>query len=165
MDGGAVLKKVIGYELSQDIPSNARFIGTGNKRVDGYMERDSYTVPVFYYEVPEATSSKSKNTVDWSNDVKSIVEYLNFRTGKNFKHKTEKTKSLIIKWLNTGYNQKAFQRAIDNMCDRWLGDDKMQQYLRPETLFGTKFEGYYNAGEGVSESDVFGELDGILDGI
>lgn len=155
------MKKVQGFEVGQNIPSNAKFIGTGNMKKNG----TNFTVPVFYYEVPDSTSSKSRNTVDWSNDVKSIVEYLNLRTGKNFKHKTEKTRSLIIKWLNTGYDQKAFHRAIDNMCDRWLGDDKMQQYLRPETLFGNKFEGYYNAGEGVNEIDVFGELDGILDGI
>jgi hypothetical protein len=35
--------------------------------------------------------------------------------------------------------------VIDKKCQEWLGDPKMQQYLRPETLFGTKFEGYLNA--------------------
>ena len=27
---------------------------------------------------------------------------------------------------------------------QWLHDEKMETYLRPETLFGTKFEGYLN---------------------
>lgn len=34
---------------------------------------------------------------------------------------------------------------IDKKCSEWLGNSKMEQYLRPETLFGTKFEGYLNA--------------------
>ena len=29
------------------------------------------------------------------------------------------------------------------MCSKWGGTD-MAQYLRPETLFGNKFEGYLN---------------------
>lgn len=37
--------------------------------------------------------------------------------------------------------------VIDNMCDRWLGDAKMADYLRPDTLFRPKFEGYLNMGK------------------
>ena len=33
---------------------------------------------------------------------------------------------------------------IDKKCSEWLGTD-MEQYLRPQTLFGTKFESYLNA--------------------
>ena len=29
----------------------------------------------------------------------------------------------------------------------WKNDDKMSKYLRPETLFGAKFEGYLNQEE------------------
>ena len=32
---------------------------------------------------------------------------------------------------------------IDVKCDQWLNTD-YQKFLRPETLFGTKFEGYLN---------------------
>lgn len=33
---------------------------------------------------------------------------------------------------------------IDWKTSEWLGNDKMDRYLRPETLFGTKFESYLN---------------------
>jgi uncharacterized phage protein (TIGR02220 family) len=33
------------------------------------------------------------------------------------------------------------------MADEWGADSKMMRYLRPETLFGPKFEGYLNRPE------------------
>ena len=29
-------------------------------------------------------------------------------------------------------------------CEQWIGDPEMAQYLRPETLYSNKFEGYLN---------------------
>ena len=40
------------------------------------------------------------------------------------------------------------KRLIDNKINSWLNNEKMNEYLRPQTLFGTKFESYLN------ESDV-----------
>ena len=37
-----------------------------------------------------------------------------------------------------------FKTVIDKKCAEWLQDGNMVQYLRPETLFGTKFETYLN---------------------
>ena len=37
-----------------------------------------------------------------------------------------------------------FKTVIDKKCDEWIGTE-WEKYLRPETLFGTKFEGYLNA--------------------
>ena len=37
-----------------------------------------------------------------------------------------------------------FKKVIDNKVAAWKGDPKMEQYLRPETLFSTKFETYLN---------------------
>ena len=34
--------------------------------------------------------------------------------------------------------------VIDKKCAEWIGTE-YEKYLRPETLFGTKFEGYLNA--------------------
>lgn len=158
MDRRVVLKRVIGYKLEQDIPSNAKFIGTGNMKVGSPFP--DKTFPLFYYEVPDKVEVKKR--VSHSDAIENIVEYLNYKADKNYKSKTDKTRKLITKWLNSDYTQEDFYKMIDNMCDRWLGDDKMQQYLRPETLFGTKFEGYLNSGHGATEDDVFSELDGII---
>ena len=37
-----------------------------------------------------------------------------------------------------------FKKVIDWKVSQWTGNKEMEKYLRPETLFGTKFEGYLN---------------------
>ena len=47
--------------------------------------------------------------------------------------------------LAEGFTVSDFKQVIDNKCNDWLRDQKMKEYLRPETLFGTKFESYLNS--------------------
>jgi uncharacterized phage protein (TIGR02220 family) len=72
-----------------------------------------------------------------------IIEYLNLKTGKNFKSTTKITLKLIKARLNEGFTLDDFKTVIDNMKSSWTGT-KFQQYLAPTTLFGTKFETYLN---------------------
>ena len=46
--------------------------------------------------------------------------------------------------LSEGFTIEDFKTVIDKKCAEWLGTD-YEQYLRPQTLFGTKFESYLNA--------------------
>ena len=82
-----------------------------------------------------------------STEIKAIVDYLNEVSGKNFRAGTPKTKALIKARLNEGFSVNDFKAVIDKKYKQWRGGD-MEKYIRPETLFGTKFEGYLN------ESDV-----------
>lgn len=95
----------------------------------------------------------------------SIVGHLNEKAGTGYKPTSKKTQSLIKARINDGFTVDDFKRVIDNKCAEWIGSD-MEQYLRPETLFGTKFESYLNAKTRKSkqqhrhtEAD---DLDGIL---
>lgn len=72
-----------------------------------------------------------------------IVNYLNQRIGSQYKHTTKKTRALIKARWNEGFRLEDFQTVIDKKANEWIGTD-MQKYLRPETLFGNKFEGYLN---------------------
>lgn len=74
---------------------------------------------------------------------KEITEYLNKRTGANYRHTTKKTKDLIKARFNEKFTLEDFKEVIDKKCVEWMNTD-MQKYLRPETLFGTKFESYLN---------------------
>jgi uncharacterized phage protein (TIGR02220 family) len=74
-----------------------------------------------------------------------IVSYLNQKAGTKYKATTPKTKTAIHARLSEGFTVDDFKTVIDKKCSEWLGDEKMERYLRPETLFGTKFEGYLNA--------------------
>ena len=93
-------------------------------------------------------SNKNKNIeIEEEKEMyKEIVSYLNEKTGKQFKHSSQKTQTAIHARLAEGFKLDDFRAVIDKKCADWLGDKKMEEYLRPETLFGTKFEGYLNAG-------------------
>lgn len=79
---------------------------------------------------------------------KEIVEYLNQRTGCNYKASTNKTQDQIKARFNEGFTLEDFKIVIDKKTNEWYGTE-MQKYLRPETLFGTKFEGYLNQQEAI----------------
>ena len=67
-------------------------------------------------------------------------------TGSNYKATSKKTQSLIRARLLDGFTVDDFQTVITKKAKEWQNTD-MAQYLRPETLFGTKFEGYLNQPE------------------
>ena len=74
---------------------------------------------------------------------KEIIEYLNNRVGTNYKYTTNKTRDLIKARFNEGFTLEDFKEVIDKKSMEWINTD-MKKYLRPETLFGTKFESYLN---------------------
>jgi uncharacterized phage protein (TIGR02220 family) len=74
-----------------------------------------------------------------------IISHLNEKAGTKYKATTAKTKTAIHARLSEGFTVDDFKTVIDKKCAEWIGDEKMEKYLRPETLFGTKFEGYLNA--------------------
>ena len=74
-----------------------------------------------------------------------VIDYLNQKTGKNFKHTSKVTQRHIRARLAEGFTVSDFKQVIDKKCSDWLRDQKMKEYLRPETLFGTKFESYLNS--------------------
>lgn len=100
-----------------------------------------------------------------------IVSYLNQKAGTNYRPTTQKTKTAIHARLSEGFTVDDFKTVIDKKCGEWLGDEKMERYLRPETLFGTKFEGYLNAkitksgtvsANGIRIDDSLNDLDGLF---
>ena len=96
-------------------------------------------------ENPIAVKQRQINTKEENTNIyKYIVDYLNEKTNSKYKHTTPKTKSLINARLREGFTVEDFTKVIDTKCNEWLSDDRMKVYLRPETLFGTKFEGYLN---------------------
>lgn len=76
--------------------------------------------------------------------ITEIVDYLNEKAHKNYRSYNKETIRHINARLNEGRTLSDFKQVIDNRCATWLGTD-MEQYLRPETLFGSKFEKYLNA--------------------
>ena len=72
----------------------------------------------------------------------AIVGALNDVAGTSFRPSSEKTRRLIRARWAEGYRLPDFEAVVAAMAARWRGDAKMSAYLRPETLFDPKFEGY-----------------------
>jgi uncharacterized phage protein (TIGR02220 family) len=76
--------------------------------------------------------------------IKKIVEYLNQKTGSKFKPTSRTTQALIKARFNEGAQESDFYQVIDNKAETWANNAKMVKFLRPQTLFGNKFEAYLN---------------------
>ena len=76
--------------------------------------------------------------------IKEIIDYLNLKAKKRYRYTNKANNERIQARLNNGFSLADFKTVIDNKCFHWLNDPKMCLYLRPETLFGTKFESYLN---------------------
>lgn len=71
-----------------------------------------------------------------------IIDYLNRKTGSHFRSTTKSYKRLIKARYNEGFTDIDFKTVVDKKCNEWLQDGNMVQYLRPETLFSSKFATY-----------------------
>lgn len=86
----------------------------------------------------------TNNKEIYKESIEEIINYLNKKIDTHYKTTTPKTKQLITARLNEGFTVEDFKKVIENKYSTWFKDKKMCTYLRPETLFGTKFENYLN---------------------
>lgn len=104
-------------------------VGNTQSRVEKSREEDKKHI------VP----SKDATTYPY----KEIIDYLNAKAGTNFKHSSADTQKHIRARCDNGFTLDDFKTVIDKKVSEWKGTD-MAKYIRPSTLFGTKFEGYLN---------------------
>lgn len=101
------------------------------------------------------TQGQSSISIELTNKhIVEIITYLNSRTGKNFKASTKQTQKHINARWRDGFRIDDFKRVIDNKVKVWMTDSKMSAYLRPETLFGPKFEAYLNEAPTKPQSEI-----------
>ena len=112
--------------ITDKCPTNVRQMSTRDRDIDRVRER-----------------GRDK---DRDRDTENIISFLNSTTGSKYKASTDKTRRLIAARLAEGFSVDDFKAVITKKAKEWQGTD-MAQYLRPETLFGTKFEGYLNQPE------------------
>ena len=116
-----------------------------SNRTDGCVQfEQTYTREYTETTTENNVTEEKPLKVVWTEETKHIIDYLNKRTGKKYSVKTKKTSQLIHKLLDNGFTVEDFERVIDIKCKQWLDNEKMNQYLRPRTLFSEKFEDYLN---------------------
>ena len=73
-----------------------------------------------------------------------IVDYLNLKAKTNYRASSKTTQAHIKARLNEGFTVEDFKTVIDKKVKEWKRTE-FEKFLRPETLFGSKFENYLNS--------------------
>ena len=127
-------RKNINKEASEDADS----FSDENK----YAAFDTPPDPEPEPSAPEINNKKLYTVAD-ATFCDTVIAYLNERTGSDFRTKTAATIREINARVRDGYGMEDFKKAIVWCHSEWEGDEKMEQYLRPATIFSqSKFPGY-----------------------
>lgn len=129
------------------------------KKSDKKKENKNQDLIVYDDLTGEIKETKTKDNIPY----KEIIEYLNHSVGSNYRYTTSKTQSLIKARYNEGFTFDDFINVIEKKKSEWLNTE-YEKYLRPETLFGTKFEGYLNQNEIKTADTVMDTLEAIYNG-
>lgn len=77
------------------------------------------------------------------NEIKNVIEYLNSKLGTKYRYSTASIQKHIKARISEGATFEDFRTVIDKKYDEWMGTE-FAKFLRPETLFGSKFHQYLN---------------------
>ena len=137
------------YQGSDDEPNRQT-----NKQLTGNQQATNRQLTAIKnIRTKEGKNKEVKDIVEQESEpipYREIIDYLNQKAGKSFKHSAAGNKKVIKARWNEGYKLDQFKRVVDNKCQDWLNDEKMSQYLQPSTLFGNKFDQYLNQRKGNS---------------
>ncbi|KKB24454.1 phage protein [Staphylococcus carnosus] len=134
--------KVDTKEVSEWILKKLKNGNLRNLRMDSEETQQSLT-EITTEITTETTNNNILSPSSTAYPYGDVINYLNQQTGKHYKSTTKKNQTVIRARTDEGFTLDDFKKVIDNKVSEWKGTD-MEKYLRPETLFGTKFEGYLN---------------------
>ena len=97
-----------------------------------------YNFPTWLEETAIKDLEKTKHKELWI-----PIVYLNQVANKRYKF-VDRTKRLLLARFKEGYILEDFKQVIDIKTAEWKDSPEFSKYLRPETLFGSKFDGYLN---------------------
>lgn len=120
-------------------------------------------------ETPKQQANNNKENSNKNNNNQEIyitvVDYLNSKAGTHYRATSKDTQRHIKARIAEGFTVDDFKRVVDNMWTNWHGTE-WEQYLRPSTLFGAKFENYLNrkpqVKKGTAASSRPSDLDGVF---
>lgn len=132
----------LGYLYVQAFDGRQREL---KSRLSKSVRQDAKSCNSAFEDVQESNTYKNtKNNTKNKELYIAIIARLNEKAGTAYRPSSKATQGHINARLAEGYTVEDFYTVIDKKCAEWKGG-KMEQYLRPETLFGSKFENYLNA--------------------
>lgn len=141
-------------------------VGVYRKTGQGYTEKSDKGIPKNRTENNTSINNTRKNIKplsgsdepDYTTDTTVIVDYLNNKASSHYKASSAKTKRLVHARIKDGFSVDDFKHVINTKTAEWLNTD-MEKFIRPETLFGTKFESYLNQKVAKPKSVVYQDSD------
>lgn len=109
-----------------------------------YTEKPNTENPQQLNTNQSITNELNKKELSTKEIYNVIISYLNEKTGLKYRSTSKATQQHIHARLEEGFTVDDFKTVIDKKVATWKGTE-YEQYLRPSTLFGTKFESYLNA--------------------
>jgi len=108
------------------------------------LERYGYPIDTLCIDI-EKEKEKEKDKEKENEAVVEIINHLNSVADKNFSADSKKTRSLIQTLIKNKHSLDDFKTVIERKAKQWKNDPKMDNYLRPITLFAaSNFESYLN---------------------
>ena len=87
----------------------------------------------------------SKKNKDIHNLCRAVISYFNEKCGTRYSYLSDSICDLIAQRYNEGFvSFEDYKIVIDKKYFQWKDDKTMEQYIRPYTLFGDKFQNYLN---------------------
>ena len=103
-------------------------------------KRESEYIPPSF--TPSSSSEEGVQGEEGPIPYAEVVAALNGAAGTEYRPSSERTRRLVRARWREGYRLEDFEAVCRQMASEWRGDPRMARYLRPETLFGPKFESY-----------------------
>lgn len=123
----------VNYNVNYNVNSNENLNGNENGGIDIPKPHHFDTAPN-----PKVQEVKTKLL----EEVTEVIEIFNAVTGKKCLVNKSRT-GKINKLLKAGYTKSDFRAVIEMKYRDWSNDEKMSQYLTPDTIFGEeKFTKY-----------------------
>ena len=117
-----------------DIPNLSKYMGYYTTKSSPNVSKEK--------KVKEKKVKESKTESEIPQIVHDVINYLNESLNKKYRVGNKKTIALINARHKENFILQDFKKVIDIKISQWSKDEKMKNYLRPETLFGNKFESY-----------------------
>lgn len=136
------MKIIKTFKLGEEIPSDSKFLF--------FHPGDQ----AYHYEVNVKKEMKPSQAKE---HIVQVINYLNHVTGSKYSPDSKASERLILARINEGRMISDFKKVIDRKFLDWGHDPQWAAYLRPETLFGSKFDSYL--GGVADQQDPFSDLE------
>jgi len=120
-----------------DIPNLSKYLGK-------YQNKNPSNTPnkkkVKESKVKESKLKENKNI--YADKIAEVIKHLNTVNDSKFECKSKSSVKSVTSVLKQGYSINDCKLVVNWKFKEWSNSEKMRKFLRPDTLFGSKFDIY-----------------------